>query len=31
MNQREAVIVAYGRSAVTKAYKGGFSTVHPVT
>lgn len=31
MNQREAVIVAYGRSAVTKAYKGGFSNVHPVT
>lgn len=31
MNQREAVIVAYGRSAVTKAYKGGFAKVHPVT
>lgn len=31
MNQRDAVIVAYGRSAVTKAYKGGFSKVHPVT
>lgn len=31
MNQREAVIVAYGRSAVTKAYKGGFANVHPVT
>ena len=31
MSQREAVIVAYGRSAVTKAYKGAFSKVHPVT
>ncbi len=31
MNQRDAVIVAYGRSPVTKAYKGGFSKVHPVT
>ena len=31
MNQREAVIVAYGRSAMAKAYKGGFSSVHPVT
>lgn len=31
MNQREVVIVAYGRSAVAKAYKGGFSKVHPVT
>lgn len=31
MEQREAVLVAYGRSAVTKAYKGGLSKVHPVT
>ncbi|MDD6159841.1 MAG: thiolase family protein [Oscillospiraceae bacterium] len=31
MKQREAVIVAYGRSAVTRAYKGGFANVHPVT
>lgn len=31
MNQREVVIVAYGRSAVTKAYKGGLANVHPVT
>ena len=31
MNQREAVIVAYGRSAMAKAYKGSFAHVHPVT
>ena len=31
MNQREAVIVAYGRSGVAKAYKGGFAKVHPVS
>ena len=31
MNQHEAVIVAYGRSGVTKAYKGGLAKVHPVS
>ncbi len=31
MERREAVIVAYGRSPVTKAYKGGFAHTHPVT
>ena len=31
MNQHEAVIVAYGRSGVTKDYKGGLAKVHPVS
>ena len=31
MNRNDAVIVAYGRSAMTRAYKGSFAHVHPVT
>lgn len=30
MSQREAVIVAYGRSACCRARKGGLATTHPV-
>ncbi len=30
MNVREAVVVAYGRSPMCRARKGGFATMHPV-
>ena len=30
MGNKEAVIVAYGRSAATRAFKGSFANMHPV-
>jgi acetyl-CoA acyltransferase len=29
-NKRDAVVVAYGRSPLAKAYKGSFAKTHPI-